>query len=139
MIETSKLKEIMPGVYEKEGFTLFAHQYLRRGLSKLWRLYGNIPPTLWKELITHYYRDNKLIGEYFNGRDEQEIEKATTVINDEIDPVKKCVPYSLNEGDGLRFSIRYKQRETSASEYDILVRTNQVLIKSGSWSNIFMR
>lgn len=102
--------------------------------TKLWRLDGNIPPAVWKELITHYYRDNKLIGEYFNGKDEQEIEKPTTMINDEINPVKRCVPYSLNKGDGLRFSIRYKERETSTSEYDILVRTNQVLIKSGSWS-----
>lgn len=99
--------------------------------TKLWRIDGNIPPSLWKELITHYYRDNKLIGEYFNGKDEQEIKKPAMIINEEISPVKKCVPYSLDEGDGLRFSIRYKQKEVSSSKYDVLVRVNHELIKPG--------
>ena len=37
--------------------------------TKLWRIDGDIPVARWKEIITHYYRDNILIGEYFHGVD----------------------------------------------------------------------
>jgi len=38
---------------------------------KLWRIDGEIEVELWKRLICHYYRDNTLPGEYFNGEDEK--------------------------------------------------------------------
>mgnify|MGYP005831289865 CR=1 FL=1 len=37
--------------------------------TKIWRIDGDIEIALWKELITHYYRDNMQIGEYFGGVD----------------------------------------------------------------------
>lgn len=37
---------------------------------KIWRVDGDIPIAKWKELLTHYYRDNKLIGEYLGGIDD---------------------------------------------------------------------
>lgn len=37
---------------------------------KLWRVDGELPVALWKELLTHFYRDNTQIGEYLGGKDE---------------------------------------------------------------------
>ncbi|WP_157146149.1 hypothetical protein [Brachyspira pilosicoli] len=37
---------------------------------KLWRLDGEIEVNNWKELISIFYNENKLLGEYFNGNDE---------------------------------------------------------------------
>ena len=42
--------------------------------TKLWRVDQQIPVETWKELITHYYRDNHLIGEYFGGTDQRQRE-----------------------------------------------------------------
>jgi len=37
---------------------------------KLWRIDGELSIPAWKNLITQYYRDNMLIGEYFGGVDD---------------------------------------------------------------------
>lgn len=125
--------------YTEEGMLIRLEQKISETernteYTKLWRLDGDIPPAEWKKLITHYYRDNKLIGEYFNGEDKHETIKKNTMVNNEIEAIKKYVPYALNEGDGLRFSISYKEREMLKNEYDILVRTNQVFIREGNRS-----
>ncbi len=36
---------------------------------KLWRLDGNIEVNIWKDLISSFYAENKLVGEYFGGID----------------------------------------------------------------------
>ena len=36
---------------------------------KLWRIDGPLAVSLWKSLISHFYRDNRLVGEYFGGED----------------------------------------------------------------------
>ncbi len=37
---------------------------------KLWRLDGNISIPIWKRLLSDYFRDNYLVGEYLGGKDE---------------------------------------------------------------------
>ncbi|WP_141336764.1 hypothetical protein [Paenibacillus sp. tmac-D7] len=39
--------------------------------NKIWRLDGSINVSEWKELISHYYRDNMLVGEYLGGIDDK--------------------------------------------------------------------
>ena len=36
---------------------------------KLWRLDGSIEVNIWKDLISSFYAENKLVGEYFGGED----------------------------------------------------------------------
>ena len=36
---------------------------------KLWRLDGKIPVPIWKRLLSDYFRDNFLVGEYLGGKD----------------------------------------------------------------------
>lgn len=73
--------------------------------TKLWRIDGDIPVALWKELITHYFRDNKLIGEYFHGEDETKIEMlSTTEVVPDFSPIEmdSFIPANLISNSGLR-------------------------------------
>ncbi len=38
---------------------------------KLWRIDNDFSVSLWKELISSFYRENSLIGQYFGGIDEK--------------------------------------------------------------------
>ncbi|WP_288693842.1 hypothetical protein [uncultured Brachyspira sp.] len=53
---------------------------------KLWRLDGKIEVNNWKELISTFYNENKLLGEYFNGNDEilNNIKYNTNVENNSV-------------------------------------------------------
>jgi hypothetical protein len=74
--------------------------------TKLWRVDGPLRVSTWKELITHYYRDNMLIGEYFGGVDKRtEVPMAperTEPVDEWID-----VPTSMQRGDGICIHVCY--------------------------------
>jgi hypothetical protein len=79
--------------------------------KKLWRLDGNIPVTIWKEMVAHYYRDNRLVGEYLGADEEQPIEFETST-GVEVGPsVYDYVPSHLNPSDGLQISVSYHDSE----------------------------
>lgn len=44
-----------------------AHSGKKTVYTKLWRVDGELPVPLWKELAAHYYRDNPQVGEYLGG------------------------------------------------------------------------
>lgn len=71
--------------------------------TKLWRIDGDISVALWKELITHFFRDNQLVGEYLGGKDEklQEFIEEDKK-EDTIDPLSKYIPIDMKKGMGLR-------------------------------------
>jgi hypothetical protein len=79
--------------------------------TKLWRVDGQLDVAKWKELLTHYYRDNKLIGEYLGGEDEQ-----TFAASDESSSIgsaailSQYTPTSMGPGRGIKLSISYHQR-----------------------------
>ena len=74
--------------------------------TKLWRVDGPVPIPLWKELITHHYRDNELVGEYLGGKDESG-HLRPEVLNPALDPIYRFVPCTMAAGDGVRVSIGY--------------------------------
>lgn len=88
--------------------------------TKLWRIDGDMPVIVWKELITHYYRDNHLIGEYFGGVDEKldqfKLEDKQHTENKPL-PVSEFVPVNLVAGDGLR--IYYHFESAFKIDYDV--------------------
>ena len=79
--------------------------------NKIWRLDGNIAVSEWKELISHYYRDNMLVGEYFGGKDNvkdfkpEPIEKEANVI-----PLSEYVPSHMEKGEGIRIALSYNTK-----------------------------
>lgn len=97
--------------------------------TKLWRIDNDMSVSLWKELITHYYRDNRSIGEYFGGEDKK-FEKI--VLEDkrkktEI-PVDKYIPINMEEKDGIRFSFGYKPKMQFNDKYDVEVRSDEYYV-----------
>ena len=64
--------------------------------TKLWRIDGDMPVVLWKKLITHYYRDNMLVGEYLGGHDEK-IEKLVIEEKEEniVQDINKYIPVNM--------------------------------------------
>jgi hypothetical protein len=106
--------------------------------KKMWRLDGNIPLVKWKELITHYYRDNRLIGEYFDGEDEVKDFKPN-IIENRIDktPIERYVPYNMNENAGIRLAISYSRKPLAKETDCIRIRPNEsILIESDEYRYI---
>jgi hypothetical protein len=71
---------------------------------KLWRIDGPIALDRWKALISHYYRDNRLIGEYLGGEDTVFIEQPKERSKR---PLAKYLSYSLGETDGVLALVSY--------------------------------
>jgi hypothetical protein len=78
--------------------------------TKLWRVDGNVGITMWKSLISDYFRGNTLIGEYLGGVDNNPYLNILEngIINQRIEPKQNYVPYSMNAGDGIRIAISYQ-------------------------------
>ena len=90
--------------------------------TKLWRIDGALTIEKWKELITHYYRDNMMPGEYFGGNDEQitEIKKQKSD-NEDKTSLKDFVPCDINSGDGLRILFSFQDTEKMDEQFDIII------------------
>jgi hypothetical protein len=97
--------------------------------TKLWRIDNDMPVSLWKELITHYYRDNILIGEYFSGRDEK-LSKIVLEDNtkDEVTSLEKYIPVNMNTNDGIRFYFYIIPCIDINEKYDIDVKSNELML-----------
>ena len=97
--------------------------------TKLWRIDNDMPVSLWKELITHYYRDNMLVGEYFSGRDEK---FAKIVLEDkaedEVTPLQKYIPVDMNINDGIRVYFHYMPYVDINQEYDVVLNSDEFLV-----------
>jgi len=82
--------------------------------TKLWRIDGDLPVETWKELITSYFRDNRLVGEYLGGEDEK-LEQYINEDNtpDAKDPIEAYIPIALNREDGIRFFYSRWEKDDS--------------------------
>lgn len=81
--------------------------------TKLWRVDGELPIPLWKELLAHYYRDNPQVGEYLGGdRDpvpmKEEKPEKETVVRSEL-------PRILDEADGTHVTTFLKRAQGAPS------------------------
>lgn len=116
--------------------------------TKLWRVDGEIPIYVWKELITHFYRDNFLVGEYFCGQkysdfleDSSNHQNDLPQKNDEEADVDEFISTNMNEGSGIRVQFTIGKCEPINSTYDIVIRPidyfiNKTLIKSIEYESI---
>lgn len=90
--------------------------------TKLWRVDGAIPITTWKRLISDYYRDNTLIGEYLGGKDPV-LEECRQTKTCEIpnDSILNYIPGGMSEKDGINLSISYHPRRKECKSGRIIV------------------
>ncbi|MDR6963968.1 hypothetical protein [Shewanella putrefaciens] len=72
---------------------------------KLWRIDGAIDISLWKSLISDFYKDNHLIGEYFLGgnRKIQDFKYAQDVLN----TTEKYLQHNFFDEDGMQAFLSY--------------------------------
>ncbi len=89
--------------------------------TKLWRVDQQISVETWKELITHYYRDNHLIGEYFGGVDQQPEQNlgSRETHQHSAREENKLIPADLKPEDGIRLFITLDDKEMGFDKYDI--------------------
>lgn len=79
---------------------------------KLWRVDNAFSISMWKELISSFYRENALIGEYFGGVDEKydQIKKESNEHNSVVRKPNDFASIELEEGDGARIYFRYDKK-----------------------------
>jgi hypothetical protein len=82
---------------------------------KLWRIDGSIPINLWKSLVSDYFRDNRLVGEYL-GAEPEDNEILPEPEPEEGDVVQKYVPHSMQQGDGLRIALSFHPYDNPSPE-----------------------
>ena len=89
-----------------ERFDLdIAHAPRKTEYTKLWRLDAPIEVSVWKSLISNYYRDNFLVGEYLGA---QKLDKTIWKPETTKAPLdRQYVPYSLCPEDGLRVAVTF--------------------------------
>ena len=90
---------------------------------KLWRIDNDFNVAMWKELISSFYRENGLIGEYFGGVDEKydQIKKESDEHNTVVKKPNIFAHIELNEGDGIRIYFRYKSKFDIIADRDIRI------------------
>jgi hypothetical protein len=89
----------------------------RSRYRKLWRVDGPLPVSTWKELIAHYFRDNKLVGEYFGGVDARsEIARQPSAPESSARPHRLYAPTSMERGDGIRIHVCYLEKPEEPRE-----------------------
>lgn len=97
---------------------------------KLWRIDNDFSVTMWKELISSFYRENALIGEYFGGVDEkyEQIKKINKDHNAITTKPNDLEHIELAKGDGIRIFIRYTNKFELAEGKDIGIYNKDAFI-----------
>lgn len=84
-----------------------AHAKRDTEYTKLWRA-DNVNVPIWKRLLSDYFRDNHLIGEYL-GADKQELLEFQRSSDEAQRPLSEVyTPYSMTPGMGVRVALAYQ-------------------------------
>jgi hypothetical protein len=83
--------------------------------TKLWRVDGKIDVATWKGLLSDYFRNNRLVGEYLGAPSIKGVTAPAQRANAETG-VREYVPYSIQAGDGVRVSLSFDARLSGVTE-----------------------
>ena len=89
-----------------------AHAGRHTRYTKLWRIDGFIDTSIWKNLLSDYFRDNHLVGEYL-GAIEEKVYTNNTGTDQEAKTdslSEEYIPYSLTPGMGIRIALSFHPR-----------------------------
>ena len=101
---------------------------------KLWRVDNDFSISLWKELISNFYRENSLVGEYFGGKDElyEQIKKEDAQRKTVVGKKNKFIPVNLNKGDGLRIFFRCLHTINISDSFDVrIINKDEFICNNG--------
>lgn len=94
---------------------------------KLWRIDGELDISIWKNLICHFYRDNRLPGEYLGGEDDLarsgEVNEIITV-----DIVKSYLAPYISKEEGIEIFVSYHSKEMYTCSEEINVVTYESIV-----------
>lgn len=76
--------------------------------TKLWRIDGDLQVNSWKKLITHYFRDNPLVGEYLGAVEDNVLTPHVVSEPQPASPMSSYIPCDCKIGDGLMISVSYQ-------------------------------
>jgi hypothetical protein len=101
---------------------------------KLWRIDGAIEVSEWKALISHFYRDNRLVGEYFDGVD-------TVLLDDDDNGAPHAapepwsfaayIPRALELDDGALMLLALGPAQPKDPASPVVTEARQILRVSG--------
>jgi hypothetical protein len=143
--KTGKPKHLDGAVrmYDEEGMLArleadLMHAGRRSQYTKLWRVDHELDVATWKALISDYFRDNHLVGEYLGGKEEDdELTRPRTItLNSPDASVIDFAPCTMSEGDGVRISISYHEEANSLGGERVLVPTEEITLSEGKRSYI---
>jgi hypothetical protein len=89
--------------------------------TKLWRVDYAIDIPTWKRLLSDYYRDNYLIGEYLGAEDEYITGRNEIKSTRKKTLSEKFVPYSMKKDTGVRVVLSYCDISNFDGEYNLQV------------------
>jgi hypothetical protein len=76
---------------------------------------GEIDVATWKGLLSDYFRNNRLVGEYLGAPSIKGVTAPAQHANAETG-VREYVPYSIQAGDGVRVSLSFDARLSGVTE-----------------------
>lgn len=111
----------------------------RADYVKLWRVDGAIPVETWKELITHFYRDNMQIGEYLGGNDPQydDIRAEKEQSKDSGPKLSDYVPCTVKRSSGLRLKFFFCEKSNTPDGADIFVAPTDYFSQDGKTRQMY--
>ena len=97
---------------------------------KLWRIDNDFPVSTWKKLISSFYRENDLVGEYFGGVDKKydNIKKKGNEHNSMAPKANNFDYMELSEGDGIRIFFRYTNNFNINDDEDIKIYNKESIV-----------
>ena len=106
--------------------------------TKSWRTDGDIPLSRWKLLVHHHFRDNPLVGEYFDGA--AMVDKERTHSQTEITAIRsaaaarveKLIPVVMHAGDSVRILLSLHPLPDDPLVAARVVRPLEDLVSEGS-------
>lgn len=89
--------------------------------TKLWRIDDSIDIPIWKRLLSDYYRDNYLIGEYLGAEDEYIQQRKEVQSTRKKSLSEEFVPYSMRRNMGVRVALSYSDLSNFKGEHDLKI------------------
>lgn len=105
--------------------------------TKLWRVDSQIPVDLWKSLLSDYYRDNHLVGEYLGGVDSVIQQRETIGKGQQKSLRDEYIPCSIGNGTGVRVALSYKSPfETAEMDSPRVIALDKISDQNNTWNYV---
>ena len=104
-------------MYSKDSMTErlntdIAHAGRHTEYTKIWRTDDKISIAEWKRLISDYFRDNFLVGEYFGA---EKLDKSIWAKKQDASLQDQYIPYSITPKMGIRMALSIHPRTDAAN------------------------